>query len=46
MACLEYTPSRVHVFERGATLLGCSEVSLAVAMSYLIAIVRSVRELS
>lgn len=46
MACLEYTPSRAHIFERGATLLGGSEVSLAVAMSCLITIVRSVMELS
>jgi hypothetical protein len=46
MACLEFTPSRVHIFKRGATLFGCSEVSLAVAMSCLMAVVRSVTELS
>jgi len=46
MACLEYTSSRVHISESGAGLLGHSEVSLAVAMSCLIAIVRSVTELS
>jgi hypothetical protein len=46
MACLEYTPSRVHIFERHAMLHGCSKVSLTVAMPCLIAIVHSVMELS